>query len=185
MINTTDLQAFLEKIEGGCLGVDLVKIGQNYAQQQANRKFIFSCFYSFIHSSFHFSVPGTRNVPKYGNLASIGKFRVALDIEQCLDRFYGGYYSGECLNTEKKSLKISLINACLHLTDWACGGQWNRAFQFVQLLASAFESAQMEVTVFFDGTLRENKKLALDRNDFRQRTISVSYPNHNYSRIFR
>lgn len=102
MINTTDLQAFLEKIEGGCLGVDLVKIGQNYAQQQANRKFIFSCFYSFIHSSFHFSVPGTRNVPKYGNLASIGKFRVALDIEQCLDRFYGGYYSGECLNTEKK-----------------------------------------------------------------------------------
>jgi hypothetical protein len=31
----------------------------------------------------------------------------------------------------------------------------------------------MEVTVFFDGTLRENKKLQLERNDFRQRTISV------------
>lgn len=60
------------------------------------------------------------------------------------------------------------------ITDWACGGQWNRAFQFVQLLHNAFESAQMEVTVFFDGTMRENKKLSLERNDFRQRTISVS-----------
>jgi hypothetical protein len=32
----------------------------------------------------------------------------------------------------------------------------------------------MEVIVFFDGTLKENKKLAMDRNDFRQKTISVS-----------
>ncbi|CRK95071.1 CLUMA_CG008549, isoform A [Clunio marinus] len=78
------------------------------------------------------------------------RMRVALDIEGCLDRFYGGYYS-----------------------DWACGGQFNRCFEFVQLLANAFQSAQMEVIVFFDGTLKENKKLQLERNDFRQKTISV------------
>lgn len=28
---------------------------------------------------------------KYGN----SRFRVALDMEDCLDRFYGGYYSGK------------------------------------------------------------------------------------------
>lgn len=33
MISTSDLQALIEKIEGGQLGVDLVKIGQNYSQQ--------------------------------------------------------------------------------------------------------------------------------------------------------
>lgn len=58
--------------------------------------------------------------------------------------------------------------------DWACGGQFNRCFQFVQLLVNAFQAAQMDVIIFFDGTLKENKKLQMERNDFRQRTISVS-----------
>lgn len=71
-------------------------------------------------------------------------------MEDCLDRFYGGYYS-----------------------DWACGGQWNRAYQFVQLLANAFAAANIEVIAFFDGTLKENKKLQFERIDFRQKTISV------------
>jgi hypothetical protein len=44
----------------------------------------------------------------------------------------------------------------------------------VQLLVNAFEAAEMDVVIFFDGTLKENKKLQMDRNDFRQRTISVS-----------
>jgi hypothetical protein len=57
--------------------------------------------------------------------------------------------------------------------DWACGGQFNRCFQFVQLLSAAFQSAQMDVVIFFDGTLKENKKLQFERNDYRQRTISV------------
>lgn len=118
MINTSDLQALIDKIEGGTQGVDLVKIGQSFVQQAPPR--------------------------------SVRRFRVALDIEGCLDRFYGGYYS-----------------------DWACGGQFNRCFQFVQLLAAAFQSAQMDVVIFFDGTLKENKKLQLERNDFRQRTVSV------------
>lgn len=44
----------------------------------------------------------------------------------------------------------------------------------MQLLINAFQAAQMDVVIFFDGTLKENKKLQLERNDFRQRTISVS-----------
>jgi hypothetical protein len=36
-----------------------------------------------------------------------------------------------------------------------------------------FKSAQIDVIVFFDGTLKENKKMRIERNDIRQRTISV------------
>lgn len=71
-------------------------------------------------------------------------------------------------NNKSIIVQIAFIN-----TDWACGGQFNRCFEFVQLLASAFQSAQIDVVVFFDGTLKENKKLQMERNDFRQKTISV------------
>lgn len=84
------------------------------------------------------------------NVKTAGRFRVALDMEQCLDRFYGGYYS-----------------------DWACGGQWNRCLQFVQLLATAFNTAHIEVVAFFDGTLKENKRLQHEHNDYRQKALSV------------
>lgn len=43
----------------------------------------------------------------------------------------------------------------------------------MQLLVQAFQAAQMDVVIFFDGTLKENKKLQMERNDYRQRTISV------------
>ena len=45
----------------------------------------------------------------------------------------------------------------------------------MQLLVQAFQAAQMDVIVFFDGTLKENKKVQMERNDYRQRTISVSF----------
>lgn len=74
-------------------------------------------------------------------------------------------------------LDYGFSNFVLHSTflfpDWACGGQWNRALQFVQLLVNAFTSAQIEIIAFFDGTLKENKKTYYERNDFRQKTISV------------
>lgn len=63
-----------------------------------------------------------------------------------------------------------------NLADWACGGQFNRCFEFVQLLANAFQAAQVDLIVFFDGTLKENKRLQIERNDFRQKTISVRIP---------
>lgn len=36
MIETADLQAFLEKIQGGTIPVDLLKIGQAHYAQYAN-----------------------------------------------------------------------------------------------------------------------------------------------------
>ncbi|XP_055915865.1 constitutive coactivator of PPAR-gamma-like protein 1 isoform X2 [Eupeodes corollae] len=123
MIDPADLQTFLSKVEGGAVGVDLFKIGQKHHDEHP---------------------PNMKNNKHNGN------FRVALDIEDCLDRFYGGYYS-----------------------DWACGGQWNRAYQFVQLLASAFQHSHVEVIAFFDGTLKKNKKCSAECNDFRQKTNSV------------
>lgn len=36
MISTTDLQAFIEKIEGGCHAVDLFKIGHANIQTAGN-----------------------------------------------------------------------------------------------------------------------------------------------------
>lgn len=59
------------------------------------------------------------------------------------------------------------------MLDWACGGQWNRAYQFCQLLANAFKQANIDIIAFFDGTLKEHKKTTIEHNDFRQRTNSV------------
>lgn len=41
MIDTTDLQAFLDKIQGGTIPVDLLKIGQAHYAQYANAGKIF------------------------------------------------------------------------------------------------------------------------------------------------
>jgi hypothetical protein len=85
MISTSDLQALIEKIEGGSQGVDLVKIGQNYAQQGEYWKWKISSRVYFNPKMVYFVVPAR----------PLRRFRVALDIEGCIDRFYGGYYSGK------------------------------------------------------------------------------------------
>lgn len=72
-------------------------------------------------------------------------------MEDCLDRFYGGYFN-----------------------DWACGGQWNRAYQFVSLLLNAFMTANIEIVAFFDGTTQENKRRRSVRAENRERANSVS-----------
>ncbi|KAK0085742.1 hypothetical protein PV325_004479 [Microctonus aethiopoides] len=54
--------------------------------------------------------------------------RLILDGECCLDRLYGGYFS-----------------------DWACGGQWNRVFQFLTVFIQAIEMSGVELAVFFNG----------------------------------
>lgn len=68
---------------------------------------------------------------------------------------------------------VSCFYINVKFSDWACGGQWNRAYQFVQLLANAFSAAHMEVIALFDGTLKENKKHSYERHEFRQKTLSV------------
>lgn len=67
-----DLQAFLEAItEGGSVSVDLLRIAKNSAQRpnQINNR--------------------NKNRFNVGN-----KLKLVLDAECCLDRLYGGYFSG-------------------------------------------------------------------------------------------
>lgn len=114
---------------------------------------------------------------KYNNNHN-GKFRIALDIEDCLDRFYGGYYSGELICffffiVDAPTNWITIMIVLCLCVDWACGGQWNRAYQFVRLLVDAFNAAHIELIAFFDGTLKENKKTHADRVEIRQKTVSV------------
>nr|CAD7576823.1 unnamed protein product [Timema californicum] len=60
--------------------------------------------------------------------------RLVVDGECCLDRLYGGYFS-----------------------DWACGGQWNRMVQFLAVLVQTVQSVNMELAVFFNGCLEQQR----------------------------
>lgn len=66
-----DLQVFLDSnyVQGGSIPVDLLKIARTITQRQHNR------------------------ISKAQQLHS-GKLRLVLDGECCLDRLYGGYFSG-------------------------------------------------------------------------------------------
>lgn len=68
-----DLQIFLDGncVQGGSVPVDLLKIARLVAQRQRNR------------------------VMKGQQLHNSAKLRLVLDGECCLDRLYGGYFSGE------------------------------------------------------------------------------------------
>lgn len=67
-----DLQAFLESpaLEGGAVSVDLLKIARNVTQRQQPQH-------------------GPRKIRPIGN-----KLKLIVDAENCLDRLYGGYFSG-------------------------------------------------------------------------------------------
>ncbi|XP_031778257.1 constitutive coactivator of PPAR-gamma-like protein 1 homolog isoform X1 [Nasonia vitripennis] len=70
-----------------------------------------------------------RNRNGKGQMLSNAKLRLVLDGECCLDRLYGGYFS-----------------------DWACGGQWNRMIQFLEVFIQASKAAGLELAVFFNGS---------------------------------
>ncbi|XP_039264685.2 constitutive coactivator of PPAR-gamma-like protein 1 homolog [Styela clava] len=59
---------------------------------------------------------------------------VVLDAESCLHRLYGGSF-----------------------TDWVCGGQWNQAYQFVAALSNAARCLNIELVVFFNGSLEKDR----------------------------
>ncbi|XP_059152250.1 constitutive coactivator of PPAR-gamma-like protein 1 homolog isoform X2 [Physella acuta] len=80
-------------------------------------------------------VPKRRPIARVGQVGTSGRFCVVVDAESCLDRLYGGYFS-----------------------DWVCGGQWNRMTSFLANLVQACHGANMELVVFFNGAL-ENQKI--------------------------
>ena len=58
------------------------------------------------------------------------RLKLVVDADSCLDRLYGGYYS-----------------------DWVCGGQWNRVYNFLCLLINACHNGRIELVIFFNGAL--------------------------------
>lgn len=72
MMEVQDLQTFLESpaLEGGSVSVDLLKIARNVTQRQQP------------HNT-------NRKIRLIGN-----KLKLIVDAENCLDRLYGGYFSG-------------------------------------------------------------------------------------------
>ncbi|XP_046396585.1 constitutive coactivator of PPAR-gamma-like protein 1 homolog [Ischnura elegans] len=65
---------------------------------------------------------------------SPSKLCLVVDGECCLDRLYGGYFS-----------------------DWACGGQWNRMVQFLAVLIQTIQTSNVELAVFFNGSLEPQR----------------------------
>lgn len=67
-----DLQVYLESpsLEGGAVPVDLLKIARNVTQRQQPHN-------------------ANRKIRPIGN-----KLKLIVDAENCLDRLYGGYFSG-------------------------------------------------------------------------------------------
>jgi hypothetical protein len=42
-------------------------------------------------------------------------------------------------------------------SDWACGGQWNRMVQFLAVLIQTVQTSHIELAVFFNGCLEQQR----------------------------
>lgn len=51
------------------------------------------------------------------------------------------------------------LSFVFQLSDWACGGQWNRMVQYLSSLMQAIELGNIELAVVFNGTL-ENCRMS-------------------------
>ncbi|KAL1425872.1 hypothetical protein MTO96_018854 [Rhipicephalus appendiculatus] len=76
--------------------------------------------------------PGARGNPRLP--AAGNRLCLVVDGECCLDRLYGGYFS-----------------------DWVCGGQWNRMVQFLSVLIQTIQNNNIELAVFFNGSLEPQR----------------------------
>lgn len=140
--------------------MDLLKIARTITQRQHNR------------------------VGK-GQQSHSGKLRLVLDGECCLDRLYGGYFTGISASPFfLAAVRLGRIcSSCMTLkrticdADWACGGQWNRMLQFLAVLIQATEMSGLELAVFFNGCF-ESPRLAdwvLNQLQVRIKVNNVSF----------
>ncbi|KAK7086333.1 hypothetical protein SK128_018849 [Halocaridina rubra] len=74
-----------------------------------------------------------RNMPRGGGYMH-SPLTLVVDGECCLDRLYGGFFS-----------------------DWVCGGQWNRMVQFLAVLIQTVQNNNIELAVFFNGALEQQR----------------------------
>lgn len=145
--------------------VDLLKVARSIIQKQRNRT--------------------GKGQPQ---MLSNAKLRLVLDGECCLDRLYGGYFSGIhvlCVlsfiisTPAPKSVICNNLLMLIQLVDWACGGQWNRMIQFLEVFIQASEAAGLELAVFFNGSLESPRRAEWIQNQLnaRQKVNNVSLYN--------
>lgn len=114
------------------------------------------------------------------------KFCLVIDGECCLNRLYGGYYSGKSqisllnrINRKILFLKHIVQNNsriffserrnCFFIIDWVCGGQWNRMANFIKDLVSKLNESYIEIVVFFNGAIepqRMNEWIASQKEEY-------------------
>lgn len=86
------------------------------------------------------------------------KLSLVVDGECCLNRLYGGYFSG----TRHKFLVFLhsyriRCNLILCVSDWICGGQWIRMSNFIKDLVRQLNNANIELIVFFNGAIEPQR----------------------------
>lgn len=89
-ISIDEFQSYLAKIDGGSAAVDLMKVGNKSAANSSNKLMVYFPRIGFSEKN------GESNC--FCQMFQYQpKMRLLLDMEDCLDRFYGGYYSGALL----------------------------------------------------------------------------------------
>lgn len=102
--------------------------------------------------------------------------------------------------TTRRTSNLLLLNAdsCLRQfyhenIDWVCGGQWSELFQCVEKFVRAFRLADIELVVFFDGSLNKRTichwtaKQEAIREEIKDVVVDVEHNNvifHSKSRDF-
>lgn len=113
------------------------------------------------------------------------KFCLVIDGESCLNRLYGGYYSGKSqislldiinmkiflkhLVQNNSRIFVSEWRNCFYFLDWVCGGQWNRMANFIKDLVTKLNESYIEIVVFFNGAIepqRMNEWIASQKEEY-------------------
>lgn len=96
-----------------------------------------------------------KSLPAQSRKPGAPKLCLVIDGECCLNRLYGGYFSGTwcLLLVEYKMLNSDRV--CF--VDWVCGGQWNRMVNFLEKLIGLLENSNVELIVFFNGAIETQR----------------------------
>lgn len=65
--------------------------------------------------------------------------------------------------------KLIQVNWCF-VTDWICGGQWNRMLQFLASLVQTLHAHNLHLAVFFNGSLEPPRMHEWVRNQLAARS---------------
>lgn len=137
-----DLQTFLESpsVTGGTVSVELLKVARSVVTKQNGRN----------------------KKQKESLLGGPNLFSLVVDAECCIDRLYGGYFSGMStvlLNiTFNYGFHIHIqLSIIFIVSDWVSGGEWKRMVQFLSVLIETVQTGKIDLVFFFNGSLESER----------------------------